>query len=85
MPAALFAIRPRVRRAVLGVLSSLHVDDKRMVREIGSRRGFTTIGELFDYLGDLYGVTHRRCEALYLAAAGISGSPSTVGLRSMHR
>ena len=82
IPEALFAIRPRVRRAVVDVLASLHVDCKRIVQELGSRRGFATVGELFEFLGDLYGLTQEQCDAGYLAPSGTpAGRSSNVAVR----
>jgi hypothetical protein len=50
MPDAIFAIPPRVRRAVLNTLHDAHARRSDIIWELGKRRGFSTLGEAFDYI-----------------------------------
>jgi HEPN domain-containing protein len=59
MPDALFAIPRRIRRAVLTMLSEAGAGPDCVISELGRVRGFTTLGELIDFVTETYGQDAR--------------------------
>jgi hypothetical protein len=55
MSGPIFAIPPRVRRAILDLLDGWGASPQTTVAEIGKHRGFATIGDLSAYLDETYG------------------------------